>query len=155
MSFYLFQPKPYEFGYSVKDPHTGSDFKQQESSDGNTVKGQYKVLLPDGRTQIVTYTADWQSGFHADVKYEGEAIYPSNYGSGGHGGYGGGSGFGSGSYGVPSAGGYSGGGYSGGGDFNGGGGVATGSSYNNIGHGGGNGGYGDISGSQQYGVPGY
>lgn len=145
----------------MKDPHTGSDFKQQETSDGNTVKGQYKVLLPDGRTQIVTYTADWQTGFHADVKYEGEAIYPSTYGSG-QGGYGAGSGIGGGStYGVPSegysGGGYSGGGYSGG-DFSNGGGVATGASYNNIGYAAnGNGGHGgDYSGGQQqYGVPGY
>ncbi|XP_075213675.1 uncharacterized protein LOC142319887 [Lycorma delicatula] len=147
--------KPYEFGYIVKDPHTGSDFKQQETSDGNTVKGQYKVLLPDGRTQIVTYTADWQTGFHADVKYEGEAIYPSTYGNG-QGGYGGDSGLGGGStYGAPS-GGYSGGDYSGG-DYSNGVGVATGASYNNIGYAAsGNGGHGDLSGGQQqYGVPGY
>lgn len=45
-------------------------------SDGNVVKGEYRVLLPDGRTQIVTYYADWQTGFHADVRYEGTAHYP-------------------------------------------------------------------------------
>lgn len=26
----------------------------------------------------VSYHADWQTGFHADVRYEGEAHYPEN-----------------------------------------------------------------------------
>lgn len=32
--------------------------------------------LPDGRVQTVTYKADNAGGFVADVKYEGEAVYP-------------------------------------------------------------------------------
>ena len=40
--------------------------------------GEYRVELPDGRTQIVTYHADHEGGFVADVKYEGVAQYPEN-----------------------------------------------------------------------------
>ncbi|CAB3254683.1 unnamed protein product [Arctia plantaginis] len=69
-------PKSYEFGYSVKDAQSGNDYDRKESSDGNVVRGEYRVQLPDGRTQIVTYHADWQTGFHADVRYEGQAKYP-------------------------------------------------------------------------------
>lgn len=53
-------------------------------SDGHATKGQYEVALPDGRMQIVSYHADWKNGYHADVKYVGEAhhpeIYATNYG---------------------------------------------------------------------------
>ncbi|XP_033214841.1 pro-resilin-like [Belonocnema kinseyi] len=73
------QPKSYEFGYAVKDAATGNDFGRQETSDGETVRGEYRVQLPDGRTQIVTYTADWRTGFHADVRYEGVATFPDQY----------------------------------------------------------------------------
>ena len=46
------QAKPYKFGYGVKDAHQGLDFNQQEASDGHVVSGQYRVQLPDGRTQV-------------------------------------------------------------------------------------------------------
>ncbi|RZB40817.1 Chitin bind 4 domain containing protein [Asbolus verrucosus] len=74
-----FQPKSYEFGYQVKDEYTGNNYNRKEASDGNQVRGEYRVQLPDGRTQIVTYYADWQTGFHADVRYEGTAQYPEQY----------------------------------------------------------------------------
>ncbi|XP_048512824.1 probable serine/threonine-protein kinase clkA [Athalia rosae] len=73
------QPKSYEFGYAVKDAASGNDFGRRETSDGETVRGEYRVQLPDGRTQIVTYTADWRTGFHADVRYEGVASFPDQY----------------------------------------------------------------------------
>ncbi|XP_063980607.1 probable serine/threonine-protein kinase clkA [Diachasmimorpha longicaudata] len=81
------QPKSYDFGYAVKDSATGNDFGRRESSDGETVRGEYRVQLPDGRVQIVTYTADWRTGFHADVRYEGEATYPDQYNTGYNNGY--------------------------------------------------------------------
>ena len=37
--------------------------------------GQYKILLPDCRTQIVDYYVDEYKQYHADVKYEGEICY--------------------------------------------------------------------------------
>ena len=40
------------------------------------VAGEYRVALPDGRTQIVTYHADHVNGYVADVKYEGHPTYP-------------------------------------------------------------------------------
>ena len=65
---------PYSFGYDVKDDYYYTDFGHQESGDGKgNVDGSYRVLLPDGRTQIVTYKVDGYSGYMADVKYEGEA----------------------------------------------------------------------------------
>ncbi|XP_032524493.2 pro-resilin-like [Danaus plexippus] len=70
------EPKSYEFGYSVKDAKSGNDYDRKETSDGHVVRGEYRVQLPDGRVQIVTYHADWKTGFHADVRYEGQARYP-------------------------------------------------------------------------------
>ena len=64
---------PFDFSYEVKDQYSGNDFGHNSDSDGNTVTGEYRVLLPDGRTQIVTYTADHYNGYQAEVRYEGEA----------------------------------------------------------------------------------
>ena len=67
---------PYDFAYAVKDEPSYNDFGHQETSDGKVVSGSYRVLLPDGRTQIVSYTVSGDSGYVAEVKYEGEAKYP-------------------------------------------------------------------------------
>ena len=50
------------FGYAVQDD-IGNDFNQQEQSDGDTITGQYSVLLPDGRIQTVTYSVRPETGF--------------------------------------------------------------------------------------------
>ncbi|KAG5324113.1 RESIL protein, partial [Acromyrmex heyeri] len=80
------RPQPYNFQYEVVDPPSGNDYSQRESSDGNVVQGEYRVLLPDSRTQIVRYMADDVNGYNAEVQYEGQA----QYSRGGLGGYGGG-----------------------------------------------------------------
>ena len=68
---------PYSFNWAVNDRDSGNDFGQEEQSDGNVVRGSYRVLLPDGRVQIVTYTADHENGYQATVEYQGEAVYPT------------------------------------------------------------------------------
>ena len=69
-------PMPYNFAYAVNDAPSYNDFGHQESSDGKVVSGSYNVVLPDGRTQTVTYTVDDYSGYVAKVAYTGEAKYP-------------------------------------------------------------------------------
>jgi hypothetical protein len=70
--------KPYAYQYGVQDDLYGTSFRAAEQSDGRgSVEGSYSVLLPDGRTQIVTYTADDLNGYVAEVRYEGVASYPA------------------------------------------------------------------------------
>ena len=61
------KPSHYAFGYAVKDSYSGDDFSHQEQRDGYATSGEYRVALPDGRVQIVTYKAD-ENGYHADVR---------------------------------------------------------------------------------------
>jgi hypothetical protein len=71
---------PYNFAWAVKDDYTYNDYAHQETADDKGyVSGSYRTLLPDGRTQTVTYKANDYSGYVADVKYDGEAKYPTEY----------------------------------------------------------------------------
>ena len=70
-------PAVYQYGYAVHDDYAKTDFAANEHRDGYATNGEYRVNLPDGRTQIVTYNvADAYGGYIADVKYEGVAQYP-------------------------------------------------------------------------------
>ncbi|KAK4327952.1 hypothetical protein Pmani_001613 [Petrolisthes manimaculis] len=60
----------YEFGYEVNAPEYGNDFAHAERRDGPDTSGQYRVLLPDGRIQVVTYTVSGDSGYVAEVSYQ-------------------------------------------------------------------------------------
>eukprot|EP00095_Tigriopus_kingsejongensis_P006259 snap_masked-scaffold136_size321413-processed-gene-1.0 protein:Tk06259 transcript:snap_masked-scaffold136_size321413-processed-gene-1.0-mRNA-1 annotation:"bcs-1 protein" len=70
------EPAAYQYQYAVADEYAGVNFGQNEARDGYATNGEYRVNLPDGRTQIVTYNvADAYSGYVADVRYDGEAKY--------------------------------------------------------------------------------
>lgn len=72
---------PFDFSYSVDEPQFGNDYSHNAISDGDVTKGEYRIQLPDGRKQVVKYTADWATGFHAQVnsvskiKYDLEQFY--------------------------------------------------------------------------------
>lgn len=78
-------------------PEFGTKFGHEEQRQGDVAQGRYYVQLPDGRTQVVEYTAD-QDGFKPKISYEGEANGSGNGygrgpgGQGGQGGYPGGQG---------------------------------------------------------------
>ena len=67
-------PPHYAYGYSVhgNDPYGGPGprYDKSETMAGMTTEGGYSVDLPDGRTQIVTYTVRGNEGFVANVIYK-------------------------------------------------------------------------------------
>ena len=78
----------YDFSYNVVDPKEGLDFGASEvKDDAGRTFGEYHVALPDGRRQTVTYSVVGDSGFVADVNYDGEAKVDSYGPSGSHTGY--------------------------------------------------------------------
>lgn len=81
------EPAKYEFTYDVKDESAELEFGHSESRDGDYTTGQYYVLLPDGRKQIVEYEAD-QDGYRPKIRYEGGSEdHEGQHGGGGHNGY--------------------------------------------------------------------
>ncbi|KAK4290878.1 hypothetical protein Pmani_036262 [Petrolisthes manimaculis] len=74
-------PAKYDFNYAVRDDPSANDFGHNEARDGYDTQGSYYVQLPDGRLQQVTYYVNGDSGYVAEVSYQGEATYPA------HGGY--------------------------------------------------------------------
>merc|ERR1712106_513009 len=65
----------YAYQYGVSDDYSGANFAQEEQRDGYSTSGSYRVALPDGRTQVVNYRTDGDSGNIQDVTYEGVASY--------------------------------------------------------------------------------
>ncbi|XP_071551236.1 uncharacterized protein [Panulirus ornatus] len=68
-------PPQYSSQYAVKDDYSGNDFGHDESRDGYNTQGSYYALLPDSRLQKVNYYVNGDSGYVAEVSYEGEAQY--------------------------------------------------------------------------------
>merc|ERR1711990_404025 len=84
-----FDPQPYKYEYGVQDDYSKAAFAKSETqNEVGAVTGSYKVNLPDGRIQTVTYTADPVHGYKAVVSYEGEPVYPpepeEGYGNSGY-----------------------------------------------------------------------
>ncbi|KAK2724351.1 cuticle protein 7-like [Artemia franciscana] len=76
---YKYEPRPYNFAWEVKDDPSYNDYAHQQDTDAyGKGTGSYRVLLPDGRVQTVTYTTDPEGGYVADVQYSGEyKAYPA------------------------------------------------------------------------------
>lgn len=66
---YNHHPAAYKYEYSVSSPHTGDFKSQHEERIGDTVRGSYSLIEPDGRKRIVDYTADAEHGFNAVVRH--------------------------------------------------------------------------------------
>lgn len=63
------QPNPsYSFAYEVQDQITGDSKSQEETRNGDVVKGRYSLIEPDGSRRTVDYTADPTNGFNAFVQ---------------------------------------------------------------------------------------
>ena len=66
-------PAHYKFDWAVNDDYTYVNMGQYEARDGDNTKGNYWVVLPDGRKQNVNYYVNGYSGYIADVTYDGYA----------------------------------------------------------------------------------
>ncbi|XP_071541424.1 cuticle protein 7-like [Panulirus ornatus] len=71
-------PSNYGYDWTVQDGESGNAFDHKEAREEYNIQGSYTVQLPDGRLQRVTYYVDGDSGFVAEVTYEGEARYPES-----------------------------------------------------------------------------
>lgn len=58
----------YSFAYNVQDGLTGDSKTQEETRDGDVVKGSYSLIEPDGSRRVVNYYADPINGFNAVVQ---------------------------------------------------------------------------------------
>ncbi|XP_037824780.1 cuticle protein 21-like [Lucilia sericata] len=57
----------YKFAYNVQDALTGDSKTQEETRNGDVVRGSYSLIEADGSRRIVNYYADDINGFNAVV----------------------------------------------------------------------------------------
>merc|ERR1712168_687637 len=67
---------PYKYQVKVDDDKTSNRYEINESGSPEVVEGSYRIALPDGRVQVVTYQVHADKGFEAKVSYEGTAQCP-------------------------------------------------------------------------------
>ena len=60
-------PASYAYSWAVKDDYSKNDYGQNEKREGKSTSGSYSVLLPDGRTQTVTYSVDGYGGMKVPI----------------------------------------------------------------------------------------
>lgn len=58
----------YHFGYNVNDALTGDNKAQEETREGDVVRGSYSLVEADGSIRKVNYYADPINGFNAVVQ---------------------------------------------------------------------------------------
>ncbi|XP_045106304.1 pro-resilin-like [Portunus trituberculatus] len=68
----------YNFQYAVQDSNSRNNYGHEESRQLENTNGRYFAQLPDGRLQEVNYRVDGDSGFLAEVTYDGEARFPDS-----------------------------------------------------------------------------
>ncbi|CAG9784934.1 unnamed protein product [Diatraea saccharalis] len=62
----------YSYSYGVADSRTGDVKTVWETKEGDTVKGHYSVVQPDGSTKTVEYSAGPNTGFTAVINGDNE-----------------------------------------------------------------------------------
>ncbi|KAL5290271.1 hypothetical protein ACFFRR_009923 [Megaselia abdita] len=70
----FFAKPDYHFSYGVEDSKTGVLQNHKETRNGDKVKGEYRVVDPDGSLRVVKYSADNNKGFQAEVIHDGKSI---------------------------------------------------------------------------------
>ncbi|XP_076053413.1 cuticle protein 7-like [Oratosquilla oratoria] len=70
-----FPPASYNFEYNVQDAESGNNFGHNEAREGDNTQGSYRVLLPDGKELVVSYTVDGDGGFIAAATLDGVPLH--------------------------------------------------------------------------------